>query len=496
MMGSGNRTRRLTAADSWFLYLEGPTMGLHVVGLMLLDPASAPERFDYERFEALLTARLDQLEALGQRVVEVPMGIDHPLVVPHEVDLSQHLSRVELAGRPGSEKSQRALRRTIDEFCSTPLDRSRPLWEMLFVEGLADGRFALLAKLHHAMVDGVSGVGFMADLLDLEPDAPLERPSPEPLEDHGTGDYEHGEPADRTDPPVTEVMWDAVLNRVSDPLRPMRAVTRTGGSLLNAAGALLSGRDGGQDRAAPFSAPHTRLNGSLTPRRAVAFDSVPLARVKAIHRAHGVTLNDVLLAACASALREHLRHDDDLPDRPLVAAVPVSVHGQATGDGDADASTNQVSNMFVNLPVNIADPIERLMAVHRSAMSAKAIQATLGAEMLGDLIDLVPPPMLSAATNAFVRSRLSEWLPPTHSVIVSNVPGPDFPLYLGGAEIVGLYPFGPLMEGSGLNITVLSHDGRLDIGLIACPDLVPELDQLMAGVLVGFDELEDLTPQR
>lgn len=494
-MGTGSSGRRLTAADSWFLYLEGPTMGLHVTGLMLLDPSTAPEGFDYERFEALLAARIDQLDALGKRIVPVPFGIDHPMIVPHEVDLSQHLSRVVLPGKPGSKKSTRALRQTIDEFCATPLDRSRPLWEMLFLEGLPDGRFAMLSKLHHAMIDGVSGVGFMADLLDLEPDAPLKRPAPDILDDPDTGaggDTDHR--AGETDPPVTEVMWDALVNRVSDPLRSVRAVARTGSSLLDAAGALVSGRGGGQDRAAPFSAPHTRLNGSLTPRRAVAFDSIPLARVKTIHRDHGVTLNDVLLAACASALRDHLQRGDELPDRPLVAAVPVSVHGQ--GSGSTDSSTNQVSNMFVNLPVNIADPFERLMAVHRSSMSAKAIQAALGAEMLGDLVDLVPPPMLSAATNAFVRSRVSEWIPPTHSVIVSNVPGPDFPLYLGGAEIVGLYPFGPLMEGSGLNITVLSHDGRLDIGLIACPDLVPELDQLMAGVLAGFDELEDLTPAR
>ncbi|MCZ7629703.1 MAG: WS/DGAT domain-containing protein [Microthrixaceae bacterium] len=150
--------------------------------------------------------------------------------------------------------------------------------------------------------------------------------------------------------------------------------------------------------------------------------------------------------------------------------------------------------MFVNLPVNIADPVERLMAVHRSSPGAKEIQATLGAEMLGDLVDLVPPTVLSAATSAFVGSRISERIPPAHSVIVSNVPGPDFPLYLAGAEVVGPYPFGPLMEGSGLNISVLSHDGRLDVGLIACPDLVPHLDELLAGVLRGFDELEACFP--
>ena len=277
-------------------------------------------------------------------------------------------------------------------------------------------------------------------------------------------------------------MWDAVANRMADPLRSVRAIARTGSSLLGAVGAIASGRGAGEDQAAPFSAPHTALNGSLTPHRAVTFDSVPLERLKAIRRHHGVTLNDVLLAACASALRNHLARTSEIPDRPLVAAVPVSVHDQ--GSDDNDGSTNQVSNMFVHLPVNIADPVERLMAVHRSSLGAKEIQGTLGPEMLGDLVDLVPPPVLSAATSAFVGSRITERIPPAHSVIISNVPGPDFPLYLAGAEVVGMYPFGPLMEGSGLNITVLSHNGRLDIGLIACPDLVPDLDDLLEGILM------------
>ena len=151
-------------------------MHLHVTGLMLLDPSSAPDGFGFARFEKLLAARIGQLDALTHRVVPVPFGIDHPLVVPHEVDLAEHLRQVVLPGKPGSKKAMRAMQNLIDEFCSTPLDHSRPLWEMLFIEGLTDGRFALVAKLHHAMIDGVSGVGVMADLLDLEADAPLEQP--------------------------------------------------------------------------------------------------------------------------------------------------------------------------------------------------------------------------------------------------------------------------------------------------------------------------------
>lgn len=483
-------------------------MHLHVTGLMVLDPTDAPEGFDFERFQRLLRARIGQLDALNKRVVPIPFGIDHPLVVSHDVDLSDHLRRVVLPGRPGSKKSMRALQKLLGEFSSTHLDRSRPLWEMLFIEGLPEGRFAMVAKLHHAMVDGVSGVDFMADLLDLEADAPLERPADEPdvgahldregaaeRDDEDLTDTPPGTGTGQTPEPArsnSALMWGALTNRMLDPLRSVRAIARTGTSLYGAAGALASGRGAGADQAAPFTAPHTPLNGSLTPRRSVAFDSVPLQRLKAIRRHHGVTLNDVLLAACASALRGHLERTSEVPSRPLVAAVPVSVHDR--GSEQAGRSTNQVSNMFVHLPVNIEDPVQRLMAVHRSSMGAKAIQGTLGAEMLGDLVDLVPPPMLSAATSAFVGARIAEHMPPTHSVIISNVPGPDFPLYLAGSEIVGMYPFGPLMEGSGLNITVLSHNGRLDVGLIACPDLVPGLDDLLEGILAGFEELEAAEP--
>ncbi len=483
--------KRLSAADSWFLYLEGPTMGLHVTGLMLLDPSSSPDTFDYSRFEELLEARIGLLDALRYRVVPVPFGIDHPLLVHEEPDLSKHVRHVVLPGKPGSAKAKREWRALLDEFCASHLDRTRPLWEMLFVEGLPEGRVALAAKLHHAMIDGISGVGFMADLLDLRSDAPLHRPDAADLSGDSTG----GAPEDNSNSELPTrvrsgeaMMLEAITHRLTDPMRPVRAVARTGSSLLGAARTLFEGRGGGPDQAAPFRAPHTPLNGSLTPRRSVAYGSVSLERVKRIRRSHDVTLNDVFLAACASALRDHLQRTGELPDRPLVASVPVSMHD--AGSGGSTGATNQVSNMFVNLPVNVGDPIERLMGVHRSALGAKAVQGAMGPEMLGDLVDLMPPPLLSGATSLFVESRMTDRLPPVHSLIVSNVPGPDFPLYLAGAEVVGMYPFGPLMEGSGLNISVLSLNGHLDIGLIACPDLVPGLDELLAGIISGFSELE------
>ncbi|MCP4434091.1 MAG: wax ester/triacylglycerol synthase family O-acyltransferase [Actinomycetia bacterium] len=464
-------TERLTAADSWFLYLEGPNQHLHVTGLMLLDPSSSPDELTFEKFRHYLLARLDHLPPLRQRLVEVPLGIDHPAVVEDpDLDVDDHLVHRSFDGQP-----EHHFRTFLDEFCSTPLDRSKPLWEMAWADGLADGGTALVAKLHHTMIDGITGVGIMADLLDLTADAPAERgeaTKPAPSQPLGV-------------PTTTETVLEAAADRISDPMRPLRAARRTGSSILRTADAFVTGRGAGEEHAAPFGAPRTRINASLTPRRAVAFGSTPLREVKELKRSFGVTVNDVVLASVATGLRGFLLEHHELPDEPLVAAVPVSVHNEG-----GDTSTNQVSNMFVHLPVQLDDPVERLKAVQRSASGAKSIQGAMGPEMLGDLVDLIPPVVLSFGMSAWTRAGIADRTPPAHTLIVSNVPGPDMPMYMAGGEVVGLYPFGPLMEGSGLNVTVLSHNGRLDVGLIACPDLVPGLDGLLADILDAFGELE------
>lgn len=468
---------RLGAADSWFLYLEGPTQHLHVTGLMLLDPSTSPDEVTFEKFYAHVEARLDHLPSFRKRMVEVPLGIDHPaLVEDPELDLDQHLSHVSFEGRESE------FHAFVDDYCSSPLDRDKPLWEMVFATGLADRRCALVAKLHHTMIDGVTGVGIMADLLDLEPDAPADKGEPaEPAPTEPTGL-----------PTRTESMLEAISNRLTDPLRPVRALRRTGSSILRAADAVVTARGAGKEQAAPFGMPRTRINASLTPRRSVSFGTTELQPVKDLKSALGVTVNDVVLAAVASGLRGFLAEHDTVPEVPLIASVPVSVHGDPAA-ADGAEPTNQVSNMFVHLPVHLDDPMDRLRAVQSSASDSKEIQGALGPEMLGDMVDLMPPAFLSFGMSAYSRAGLADRTPAAHTLIVSNVPGPDFPLYIAGAEVTGLYPFGPLMEGSGLNVTVLSHDGRLDVGLIACPDLVPGLDALQAGIVAGFDELVALS---
>ena len=458
---------RLTASDAWYLYLEGPTVHLHVTGLLLLDPSSAPEGFSFDQLRSFISERLHLMPTLRQRLVEVPLSIDHPSWIDDpDFDLDQHLHHRTLDG-DGSDAELTAL---VSEFASRPLRRDRPLWDMVLVEGLADGGAAVAMKMHHCIVDGVSGMEVMAQLLDL---------GPEP-----TG---HEPPSEHRPAPVPSRL-DAALSaswsRLTDPLRPVRAATGAAASMVGVAETSLRRRLGGADAVAhPLNAPRTRFNASIGPRREVAFGVAPLDDLKAVRSAFGVTINDVVLAACSFGLREYLQTWDRIPDRPLVCSVPVSTHGHG------DPAANQVSNMFVNLPVDVEDPVEQLMAIHRGSLGAKEVQGSVGTHLISDVIELVPATVFQLATRLYSATGLADRLAPVHNLIVSNVKGSPVPLYMAGARVAAMFPFGPLMEGTGLNITVLSNDGEMNLGLIACPDLVPSLDDLLRAMLAGIDVL-------
>jgi diacylglycerol O-acyltransferase / wax synthase len=467
---------RLTAADSWFLYLENPTVHLHVVGVVLLDPSTAPDGLDFDGIVRHIRGCVPLIPSFRRRLVEVPLGVDHPVWIEDpEFRLEDHLHHWVL-GRDGIAET---VEEAVSRVCSEQLDRRLPLWQMYYVEGLEGGRTALVTKIHHALVDGITGVDILAHLVDLAPDAPAKD-------------------ADDSARVVDEVpsapcsLLDATAHRLRTPMRPLVALWRTAASVTRMTTSTARTRLARGDRAAgPFDAPRTAFNSTLTPRRTVAFGATSLEAVKETRRAFDVTVNDVVLAACTTGLRRRLERDGTLPDRPLTCSVPVSVHGR----GD-DSSTNQVSAMFVHLPVHVADPVERLEQVHHSSRSAKRVQGAMGPEMIGDVVDLIPPPLFHLSAGLWSQARLPDRLPPVHNLIVSNVAGSPDPLYIAGAEVVGLYPFGPLMEGAALNVTVISHLHDLDVGLIACPDLLPDLDRLLEDMIEAFDELHELGERR
>jgi len=453
--------QRLSGMDASFLYMETPTHHMHVVGTLILDPAGMSEPYGADHIRHLIATRIHLMPMLRRRLVEVPLGIDHPLWIEDpDFNLDQHIHRV-AAPKPGTRKE---LAEVVGHVASVPLDRHRPLWEMTMVEGLDDGCVALVSKMHHACIDGITGADMMAHLLDLEPvaadpPAPTEPWVPEEV------------------PSDLEVTRDAIVSRASDPFRTVSAMGRIGRSVFDMGRGMLGvGGDAKLNPALPFTGPRTVLNAPITANRVVAFGQASLDDLKVVKNTYGTTVNDVVLAASALALRRYLLAHDDLPDRALIAAVPVSVHGQPGGVG-----TNQVSNMFVRLPITIDDPVAQLRAINEETQDAKAVHNAMGADLIQDMAAMTPPGIYNLALRLYAQPVVAGALPPVQNVVISNVPGPPIPLYIAGAEVKGVYPFGPLIEGSGINITVLSNMGNMDFGVIACGDAVKDVWQIADG---------------
>lgn len=450
---------RLSGMDASFLYMETPTHHMHVCGTLVLDPSSRATPLALEDLRNLIRARIHLMPMLRRRVLPVPLGLDHPVWLEDpDFDVEHHVRRITVHA-PGR---MRELAEIVGDIASTPLNRSRPLWEMALVEGLADGNLALVSKMHHACIDGVTGADLMAHLLDLEPDAGDPEPPATPWEPDEV-------------PSELHLATDAVASRLADPFRTVRAIGRTTASLATMARSILPVGDDGLRPALPFTGPRTILNAPITAKRVVAFGQASLDDIKVAKNTFGTTVNDVVLAASALSLRRYLLAHDDLPERPLIAAVPVSVH---TTDG---VGTNQVSNMFVRLPLEIDDPVELLARINAETLDAKAVHNAMGADLIQDMALMTPPGLYNLALRLYALPAVSGTLPPVQNLVISNVPGPPIPLYLAGARVGGVFPFGPLIEGSGINITVLSNMGNMDFGVIACGDTVPEVWRIADG---------------
>lgn len=452
--------QRLSGMDASFLYMETPSMHSHVVGTLVLDPSTAQGPYGYDRIVALIKERLHLLHPFRRRLVPVPFNLSHPVWIEDpDFDIEAHVHRT-VARAPGS---MHELAEIVGDVASRPLDRSKPLWELWVVEGLEGGQVAMVTKMHHAAIDGVSGADLMAHLFDLEPDAP---PPPPPEEDW------RGEQP----PSDIDLVVGAVRYNLGNPARMVRVLRRTvrgvGDVVRQQREAAAEGRT---QPALPFTAPPVRWSAAITPHRVVAFGKATLDDMKVVKSTFGTTVNDVVLAATTMTLRRYLEAHDDLPDSPLVCSCPVSVHGQG-GEG-----TNQVSTMFVRLPVQLDDPVELLRCINEDTKAAKVMQSAIGAETLQDFAQFIPPTVFNRAMRLYSRLDLADRHRPVHNLIVSNVPGPPIPLYSAGAQVKGVFPFGPLLEGAGLNITVLSNMGHVDFGVIACRELVPDVWDIADG---------------
>jgi len=450
-------------------------MLLHVCGLLVLDQSTMDEEYSFEAMRETLRQRVGSNPSFRRKLHSPMLNLDHPVWVDDdEFDIERHVRRATIPA-PGGRAELSAV---CGDIAAHALDRTRPLWEMWVLEGLADGSIAVMTKMHHATVDGVSGANLVSELCSLEPGA-------EPI----AAALPKLEPTPR--PSDVRIVLDGALRMARRPVKLARLLPGTVGVLPNWIDRARSGRA----MPAPFTAPRTSFNGTITGHRAVAFARMNLADVKEVKNAFGCTVNDVVLTMCSGALRKYLEDRDELPDSSLMAMVPVSVHGKSTAPG-----TNKVSGMFSSLASDIADPVKRLATIAEQNLVAKDHHKTLSASLLQDWAQFAAPNTFAMAVRVYSRLRLAERHPVIHNLVISNVPGPPMPIYFMGARITGFYPFGPVFDGAGLNVTVISNDGHLDVGLTACRELVPDVWDLADDIPIALEELlsaargRDVTP--
>jgi len=461
--------QRLSGLDTAFLSIESPSAHMHVMGVAVLDPTDASPELDFDRLLAHLEERLPLIRPFRQRLVTVPFGLDYPSWIEDPAfDLHYHVRRVAVPAPGGPHE----LARLAADVASRPLDRARPLWEMYFVEGLEHGRVGLISKIHHSAIDGLSGVDIMAHLFDLEAD-PAPRLAVEVAPDW----------TPERIPGDVELLAQAVVSTARQPVR----MVRTASKVVGTAWRVVQRVRGAESRAGvPLTAPKLTMNGTITPHRAIAFSSVQLAEVKRLKDALGVKLNDVILAVATGALRSYLDGRGELPERSLVATIPTSVRAAE----EANTMGNRVSAMFAQLPTELDDPIARVEAIHLSTVDAKDMHDEIGATTLQELAALASPAMLRSAMRLVSTFRLTDRIgSAVHNLVVSNVPGPPFPLYLAGARLESMHPLGPIFDGAGLNLTVISYLDNIDFGFLACRELVPDLEVLAAAVPDALREL-------
>ncbi len=463
---------QLSGVDTSFLTIEEGTNAVgHVTGVLILDPSTSPEPWTFERFSNHLISRIGHLKPFRRRLQEVPLGLDRPYwVTQTEVDFDYHLRHVAVPGQGG--RSDFA--DLVSRIHARPLDRTRPLWECYMVDGVHGDRIGIITKVHHAVIDGLSGQEILGQLVDLSPDTVVREPvtwlNPEPTVN----------PQDLT--------RRALRSFVMSPTRVARTAWAMGKTLPVLGPAIAKPNRGRSrlDAIRELSAPKTPFNARIGPHRRWSYVSVRLEDVKEVKNAAGTTVNDVVLALCSGVLRSWLEKHDALPDRDLLAMVPLSVRSSS----DAHAIGNHVSFTVADLATGEADPAVRLQRIHQAMLDAKASHDTLPANILTDISQIAPPAVSALASRLIASTNLADRLTLPFNVVVSNVPGPPVPLYLAGAEILGNYPVSAIVDGVGLNITVVTTNGMLDFGFVSDRDLIPDLWDMADALLDAMNELK------
>ena len=449
---------RLTVLDEMFIHLEGPTTHMHVGGIALFE-GDAP---DYDDVLEMISRRLQHVPRFRQKLATIPLGLGRPVWVddPH-FHLEYHVRHTALPA-PGSRAKLNSL---VARVMSQQLDRAKPLWEIWFAEGLAGNRFALISKTHHSLVDGISGTDIMSVLLDPSPEAPeIER-----------DDWHPG-----IEPSSDQLMVEALRERLTSPTEVMRSVQSAAGDPATFPGRLIGSlRALGEWLGSGFAAPASSLNRPIGPHRRFETVNVPLDDLKRIKNAFGGTVNDVVLTVVSGGLRRLLMgRGEPVDNLELRAMVPVSVRA----DHQRGSLGNLVANVWATLPIYEPDPLERLQVISESMTDLKSSGQAVGAQLLTSLGEFAPPTIVAQASRLVARQR-------AFNLVITNVPGPQIPLYTLGREMLEVYPVLPLSGNTTLGVALLSYNGSVGFGLLGDYETTEDIGELAEGIEKSVAEL-------
>ena len=450
----------MTGLDARFLYSETPTAPMHTLKVAVVDVSRRRTPLTEATVAELFGERLDRAPLLRRRAVPIPLHLGHPVWIDDpDFDLRRHL-HWRTAAAPGSDRELAAV---IAEVASGGLRRDRPLWDLTVVDGLAGDHVAFVVRLHHCLADGGAAVMLLENLFATDEEAHREPARPEPP------------------PPAIDLVGHALA------VAPRRAAALPGLARRTLRG-LVAAR--GVRRLAPttlpkpFAAPRTPLNVSLDRTRTFAMASLPLPALLEARRAASATLNDVFLAACGGALRRYLARRHQLPASSLVAGVPIATH-----PGEVRYGGNHVDNLMLPIGTDVADPVERVAAVHRASVAARGVREALGTELFEDRAGQTPPLLFPATQWLWTRTGLADRTRPPINLVASNVRGPDALPAVDGGVVTNLYSVGPILEGIGCNITAWSHRDRLEVSVLGCSKSLPDPWELVEDLLASTDEL-------
>lgn len=463
--------QQLSSLDASFYFLETEHTPMHVGGLYIFDNSETGQDFTFAQFREHIMSRLHIARFFRQRIIEVPLKLDNPYWVDDpDFHVDNHLLHVPL-GKPSNRK--KLINMAAAEF-EKSLERDKPLWEAIFVDGFDEAefgphRFAVIFKLHHCAIDSISGEEMISALLDVEPNTT------------------RTEIAREWKPEELPTETDLLLKAYKKKATQMSQLGQLAREFLSSlTSSMLKRRlaESVGDQPGWFSAPHTSFNGSISCRRVFGHKALDMARIKAVRdKIDGATVNDVILTICSGALRHYLNFKRNLPRKSLIAFSPLSVRSRTIHASFG----NQMSATLVRLGTHIEDPVERLLAIHKSVASSKVYNHAISAD---SLTEIIPTTTLALASRLYSGLHLADRHSPIYNLSITNVPGPQRPLFLGSAKLEAQSNSAPLFDGLGLVIVALSYNGVIDIAVTSTPEVMPDMQIMTDAIGIALNDLE------